>query len=1073
MKVALGSSIVAILVGLSPMETDAANSPRYRLRKLPPPVDSRADLTNRRSDFGREVRISSAASILTPGHQYGTTYYDHQQVGSTGRQIDEDNGKIQFTWMKGPGPTTSIRSIPWNRTNVASPPMDFTLANGETIRYLRLADQLLGVGETFYGVRAGYTNLRNRPGGKAVAIYHDAPLSGGVQFWETRLDLSAGNGVFAGSPSVAPSPSGSQYIQHAPIWPKQAISTCGADLIHHAIGIWSGDSSEVWYWRGVINDGAGSISWNASQPTLIDPRDSYVTAVIEAHGDTVVIAMVKNVNAVNADLVYYQSIDCGMTWGPMVNVTHSTKQDPEGLWIEIGAVFDDDGELHLIYNTTPANGSKTPANLYHWSPSTGARLITSAPWQLGCGPSIILPAGLERGAGASNLALSDPNLSVKPAGLHGIAEELVIAVWTQFGPTDSDFASPNYLGDPCGYTNGEIYMSVSSDNGLTWDRPQNLTGTETPGCLPGDCASEGWVSAAARADSSVYLSYVEDRHAGAVVLGEGAWAEAPYMVLAPETRLPVSEPVIAVVPAQFVELQADPVSGTPENVSLTIHNTGTAALSFSATVTPDGGGLSYVAVNGAATYAGSISAGGPPDVIQIQFNTAGLPDPSEHRWRLEVTSNDPENDPGQGGAPIEVDLQVFAASVWFTCDSDTLSTLTHRMQISSCLELSAQGSPGLGFFDIAAGTEWLVSGSPVICRVSPSGDTLAYHNAYLTPADRTRTVNTSFRAQSAMNIARDTLIATGFPGSNHIIPVDLAWGSACTTDSTIGLEYRMVFPRVDFLSDGAYLTLAMHNRTGAPITGLTFGALADFDVTSAGNSDPAVNQGIASYAAGYVGVRGGSANDSGNFIPTSNCMGLFRLNPDGACYHVDGEGAGQIIDNGFYLQPGGSYAPDSLFTLFNQFGSLGGWSPTPHVDTGQAYGDLSAMVVYDYQASLGPGDTLRWGFGIVESKVSEDDLAQKLRDLRQSAGSDSTDCCPIEKPGDVNVSHSVTSADAIFLVNYVFKSGLAPSPCHANGDVNCDGVVTSADIIYLVNYIFKLGVPPCDICHDSPLSCVG
>ena len=79
--------------------------------------------------------------------------------------------------------------------------------------------------------------------------------------------------------------------------------------------------------------------------------------------------------------------------------------------------------------------------------------------------------------------------------------------------------------------------------------------------------------------------------------------------------------------------------------------------------------------------------------------------------------------------------------------------------------------------------------------------------------------------------------------------------------------------------------------------------------------------------------------------------------------------------------------------------------------------------------------------------------------------------CLIQLPGDVNVSGSVTSADIIQLVGYIFKGGAPPLPCVANGDVNCDGSVTSADIIWLVGFVFKGGAPPCDICNDSPLPC--
>lgn len=66
--------------------------------------------------------------------------------------------------------------------------------------------------------------------------------------------------------------------------------------------------------------------------------------------------------------------------------------------------------------------------------------------------------------------------------------------------------------------------------------------------------------------------------------------------------------------------------------------------------------------------------------------------------------------------------------------------------------------------------------------------------------------------------------------------------------------------------------------------------------------------------------------------------------------------------------------------------------------------------------------------------------------------------------GDVNISSHITSADIVYLVNFVFKSGAAPQPIEAAGDVDCSGAVTAADIIFLVNFTFKSGAPPCNIC---------
>lgn len=72
--------------------------------------------------------------------------------------------------------------------------------------------------------------------------------------------------------------------------------------------------------------------------------------------------------------------------------------------------------------------------------------------------------------------------------------------------------------------------------------------------------------------------------------------------------------------------------------------------------------------------------------------------------------------------------------------------------------------------------------------------------------------------------------------------------------------------------------------------------------------------------------------------------------------------------------------------------------------------------------------------------------------------------CAITMNGDVNLSNTITSADIIFMVNHVFKSGPAPAYGGASGDTNCDGSNTAADIIKLVNFVFKAGLGPCDIC---------
>ncbi len=62
--------------------------------------------------------------------------------------------------------------------------------------------------------------------------------------------------------------------------------------------------------------------------------------------------------------------------------------------------------------------------------------------------------------------------------------------------------------------------------------------------------------------------------------------------------------------------------------------------------------------------------------------------------------------------------------------------------------------------------------------------------------------------------------------------------------------------------------------------------------------------------------------------------------------------------------------------------------------------------------------------------------------------------------GNVNDDSDINIGDAIYLVNYIFRSGAEPNPIES-GDANCDGNVNIADVVYLINYIFNGGSAPC------------
>ena len=66
--------------------------------------------------------------------------------------------------------------------------------------------------------------------------------------------------------------------------------------------------------------------------------------------------------------------------------------------------------------------------------------------------------------------------------------------------------------------------------------------------------------------------------------------------------------------------------------------------------------------------------------------------------------------------------------------------------------------------------------------------------------------------------------------------------------------------------------------------------------------------------------------------------------------------------------------------------------------------------------------------------------------------------------GDANQDAKFTISDAVYLINYIFRSGYAPQPVLACGDVNGDCKVNVSDVIEIVAYVFLYGPGPSDCC---------
>ena len=62
-------------------------------------------------------------------------------------------------------------------------------------------------------------------------------------------------------------------------------------------------------------------------------------------------------------------------------------------------------------------------------------------------------------------------------------------------------------------------------------------------------------------------------------------------------------------------------------------------------------------------------------------------------------------------------------------------------------------------------------------------------------------------------------------------------------------------------------------------------------------------------------------------------------------------------------------------------------------------------------------------------------------------------------PGDANNDSLVDVGDVVFLINYLFKTGLKPCVGRA-ADANGDHQIDVGDVVYLINYLFKSGPAP-------------
>ncbi|MCB1060709.1 MAG: T9SS type A sorting domain-containing protein [Calditrichaeota bacterium] len=449
----------------------------------------------------------------------GTTYYDYQHNGTSGKMIGVDElGFVHVTWTNGLDPQSNTRGVYYN---VWDPSTEtFTIFNGQVD----------------VSSRAGYTCGAMLPGGFFFPAFHQELVTNGTAHTAVGIDLFARAGAYT---TFEPSylHEGGQELEI--IWPKVAISPSG--IVHvvstenPASGV-AGDPQRIYYSRGVpvYQDAAGieivwddvangEEFWEVDSVMVISPD-----IACSRHGDRVVMAWSKsrddltdNPTQYNNDIVYMVSDDGGDTWGPEVNITNflypdtacasgdslACDRDTFRVYTDLSLLLDESDNIHIAFTTThyyalEGTISRYSSQIWHWGSDQGY-------------VSPIFAVTAEYGdtnwaddLGDWQYVLQRPNLSIDPT-TNDLYCCFVLA-------SDSNWSN---LGIPM----QDVWVSKSWNNGVAWTQAVNVTNTNTGQDVPpGQSAHErdATLSETVTYDNGVgylHMSYIFDLDAGGAV----------------------------------------------------------------------------------------------------------------------------------------------------------------------------------------------------------------------------------------------------------------------------------------------------------------------------------------------------------------------------------------------------------------------------------------------------------------------------------------------------------------------------------------------------------------------------
>jgi hypothetical protein len=1033
----------------------------------------------------------SSFSSPSPGVVVGNTAYEHQSNGSIHRQIQisqhhPDSAIVHFGWM--------YRRIECC-VEVQNRRLRYNAYSGN------LGDFSATIDQDFPPVQdtAGYLAGDVIPSiGEYLAVGHH--LQNGLLQPRGWWDQGPGMGFWVDSripDNVADDPAGTG-LHFA--WPAAAIQQYGGQTITHILAHET-DGEQIKYFRkvgaretgvwtvGLVPDTAENLGYDIyASKTTGKVVLGWLAGVPNSPCDTC-SSLPVGYTQVDNDVFVKVSVDGGATWGPKQNVTKCV----DGVagyraFYDLSVMID---ETDNIIAAWPTRQWPSDANSRGSYPASRCRVQF---WRESFPPGVIRTvASLEWDATNCNLGAFKMN-----AGRTQVARcnGKTYVLWEQGNDYEAGImndcaerAGVDGSDDPFGAANSDLYVSISEDNGLTWDSPRNITNTRTPGCdsatgVGGPCQSEVYptltpfghnysgdftysgqqvpiaIPGTAGSNNGYFLEcqYILDPHAGAAVRGEGPEFTADVMWARIECDTAVKAPLF-VGSYTVIDYPALVRHGQFRDSLFRIENFGNRTLSYTVSKYETSGPPGHISFSG---FSGSISSGfGNTETGSIRLNAGGIVNTPGTtvvcKGGVVFTSNAPTS-PDTVQITYYVDNGIVEPPSWDTIYVTSQSKISNRkgLTVSKAGQFGGVGN-GKVNLDFAnwndcdtGATIYLYDGSVVVGY--GGADTNMFFNIFQSDwlsETGLRPINGPIRPKVKTCISQNFTLAYS--------------GSFATADSNITMEKVWYAPILSGTGneDSAWFiqALKVYNTSGATMTQAVIGEAADWDIPSDSGSR---NSSSFNPVKNLVYQQGGEFNNVGECQDNNARFGAVRyLGGFKNATVLPNLSGAYVKENSIDIYPTGNFIEKDIFLQMQ----LTGITVTDSIT------DLYTVMTFARNQTFATTDTFRFYTAWLTVRNADTTALFTMADRALSwynaknivwladTNCVHQTCCRVE--GDADRNGTLNIVDLTIYVARMF-TGFNPWICYLEGDYDDSGSINIVDITKVVTRLFGGGpFAPC------------